>query len=487
MERESAGPGASASRCPDAGGEVSVEDDLRLDALSPRVIGLRRVIPFAARLGVARWLAIGDLAAIVGALTVADAPVWATLVAAAVLLTALDGLLLYRSRLTVSVLDEFPRLTLGVALAGAVPAGLAAVLADQPLGRSWWLGVGGALAAATLARMLIFAVIRAARRRRIVAHRTLIVGTDDMARHLAALMSNRPASGLQAVAFFDPTNPAETLYGLPIHHNLSLENAAYAAGANVIVIAFGTEPDYEAVQRVRDAAHLPAEIFFVPRFHELQGVGSNDMDHLYDVPLFRLRRWSHRTTAWRGKRAFDVAVAAVALVVLAPLLAATALAVAITMGRPVLFRQERIGIGNEPFTILKFRSLPNAPADMTDADWNSQTTRRPNVVGRFIRAASIDELPQLWNVLRGDMSLVGPRPERPGFVADFSARYPDYRQRHRVPAGITGLAQVEGLRGDTPIADRARFDNLYVENWSLWNDVKILCRTVGSVFRREGN
>ena len=107
-------------------------------------------------------------------------------------------------------------------------------------------------------------------------------------------------------------------------------------------------------------------------------------------------------------------------------------------------------------------------------------------LGRFLRRTSLDELPQLWNVLRGDMTLVGPRPERPHFVEQFSEQYARYGGRHRVPAGLTGLAQVSGLRGDTPIADRARFDNYYIENWSLWLDVKVLLRTISEVLFARG-
>ena len=126
-----------------------------------------------------------------------------------------------------------------------------------------------------------------------------------------------------------------------------------------------------------------------------------------------------------------------------------------------------------------------SPVDETDSatTWSVADDARVGPVGRFIRRTSIDELPQLWNVLRGDMTIVGPRPERPFFAEKFAAEHPLYGNRSRMPAGLTGLAQVSGLRGDTPIADRARFDNYYIENWSLWLDTKVLLRTVREVFR----
>ena len=128
------------------------------------------------------------------------------------------------------------------------------------------------------------------------------------------------------------------------------------------------------------------------------------------------------------------------------------------------------------------------PVDETESatTWSVADDPRVGPVGRFIRRTSLDELPQLWNVLRGDMTIVGPRPERPYFAEKFTAEHPLYGNRHRVPAGLTGLAQVSGLRGDTPIADRARFDNYYIENWSLWLDIKVLLRTVAEVFRAGG-
>jgi lipopolysaccharide/colanic/teichoic acid biosynthesis glycosyltransferase len=189
----------------------------------------------------------------------------------------------------------------------------------------------------------------------------------------------------------------------------------------------------------------------------------------------------------RGKRALDIALAGAALLALAPVLAACALAVRLADGPGVLFRQERIGLGGRPFTLLKFRTLRPRDENESATRWNIADDHRMSPAGRLLRRTSLDELPQLWNVLRGDMSLVGPRPERPHFVRQFSAEHEGYADRHRMPAGITGLAQVHGLRGDTSIADRARFDNHYIDSWSLWQDVAIILRTAGSFFRFGGS
>jgi lipopolysaccharide/colanic/teichoic acid biosynthesis glycosyltransferase len=152
----------------------------------------------------------------------------------------------------------------------------------------------------------------------------------------------------------------------------------------------------------------------------------------------------------------------------------------------VLFRQERVGMDGRPFTVLKFCSLRPTADSEAATTWNIGTDTRVRPLGRFLRRTSLDELPQLWNVLRGDMSLVGPRPERPHFVDEFTRRYPRYTARHRVPVGLTGWAQIHGLRGDTSISDRAGFDNFYIENWSLWGDIKILLRTAAQVVKVAG-
>jgi lipopolysaccharide/colanic/teichoic acid biosynthesis glycosyltransferase len=135
---------------------------------------------------------------------------------------------------------------------------------------------------------------------------------------------------------------------------------------------------------------------------------------------------------------------------------------------------------------MKFRSLKPVDERESQTQWNIAHDDRLGPVGRFLRATSLDELPQLLNILRGDMTIVGPRPERPHFVETFTASFPRYTARHRVPAGLTGWAQVHGLRGDTSIEERARFDNYYIENWTLWSDIKIILRTVTAVLRRQG-
>ncbi|MFH9069310.1 sugar transferase [Streptomyces alboflavus] len=188
-----------------------------------------------------------------------------------------------------------------------------------------------------------------------------------------------------------------------------------------------------------------------------------------------------------GKRALDVAVSGTLLLLTGPLLLACALVLRATEGPGVVFRQERVGKDGRLFTLLKFRTHRPADPQESATRWSVADEHRMSPFCRFLRGTSLDELPQLWNVLRGDMSLVGPRPERPFFVDRFSLRHPQYAYRHRMPTGITGLAQIHGLRGDTSIEDRCRYDNAYIDSWSLWQDLCILLRTVGCLLRRTGS
>jgi exopolysaccharide biosynthesis polyprenyl glycosylphosphotransferase len=174
----------------------------------------------------------------------------------------------------------------------------------------------------------------------------------------------------------------------------------------------------------------------------------------------------------------DIAVSLIVLIVGAPIFLGIALAIKLTSKGPILFRQERVGLDGKPFICLKFRSMRTDAEAQSGPVWAIPDDPRTTPLGRFLRRTNLDELPQVINVLRGEMSLVGPRPERPHFVSQFQTAIPRYMTRHRVKAGITGWAQINGLRGQTPIDKRLLYDLYYVENWSIWLDLKILVATL---------
>ena len=213
------------------------------------------------------------------------------------------------------------------------------------------------------------------------------------------------------------------------------------------------------------------------------------LEHVGGIPVFELRQVDPMGWEFAIKHGFDRTVAAVGLLVLSPVIGITALAVKLSSPGPVLFRQRRVGRDGKVFDVLKFRSMrPAAPgSDLPQLTRRRGAGRRrgrgpPHTGGALHPEWSLDEPPQLFNVLRGDMSLVGPRPERPELVGRFAERVRRYDERHRVKSGITGWAQVNGLGPGTSLADRAELDNYYIQNWSLWLDVKILLMTVPTVF-----
>jgi exopolysaccharide biosynthesis polyprenyl glycosylphosphotransferase len=445
-------------------------------ALPARTFLRYGVTPFLVLADVVAWL----VAALPGGLIGRDV----LLLGLVVGLYAAAGL--YRSRLSLSALDDLPVLMGRALAAGAVTTSVALLVGIDDVGL---LGTAAVLAVlVVLVRGVAYAVVRAVRVRGWVSHPTLILGAGRVGGQLASCLNAHRSYGLRPVGFLDQDpllseqeRPVPLLGGQE-----SLASIIVEFGVQDVIVAFGSLPESDMVDIIRTCDRLDVEIFFVPRLFELHYT-SRDMDQVWGVPLVRQRRAAFRSPSWRLKRAMDVVVSGGALLVLAPLLGVVAAAVRWEGGPGVLFRQERVGIDGRPFEVLKFRSL--RPVDETESatQWNIAHDDRLGPVGRFLRATSLDELPQLWNILRGDMTLVGPRPERPHFVAEFTRSFPRYTARHRVPAGLTGWAQVHGLRGDTSISDRARFDNYYIENWSLWADVKILLRTVVAVLRRTGS
>ena len=392
---------------------------------------------------------------------------------------------LYRPRLHLSVLDELPVIA-GRALAAV---GLTAVLVGSMNGGRFdllFLPAAAAGFALQLAlREVAYRLVLRWRSRGVVAHRTLVIGGGTIAADLAATLSEHREYGLDPVGYLDSL-PARSGVQLRLPYLgdvADVQRVIRDHEVTVLLVAFGAgrEANLIDVMRAKDSQHC--EVLVVPRLFEHGGQGG---DHIGAVPVVRSRRPAFDGPARLTKRLFDVVCSAGALVVLTPVLLACAIAVRLEGGPGVLFRQARVGMDGKTFELLKFRSMKPATATESDVTWNIAQDHRLGPIGRFLRRTSLDELPQLWNILRGQMTIVGPRPERPHFVDRFSAEFPRYEHRHRVPAGLTGLAQVSGLRGDTSIERRARFDNYYIENWSLWLDIKVLVRTLREVVFARG-
>jgi exopolysaccharide biosynthesis polyprenyl glycosylphosphotransferase len=393
-----------------------------------------------------------------------------------------------RPRLTLSVLDDLPRLSaaalVGVAVGVAVSdaTGVAAVQAPARVLTTLLAAIGVLVAA----RAVLYPLIRRGRRRW-APRSTVIVGSTALGQELGETLLARREHGLRPVGYLDEVDaPRVRPLPAPLLGRVSdLDAALSAYRVRCVIVAFGTARPAELVRILRTCNRHHCQVYFVPRFYELHQVGRNS-DSVGGLPLIRMRPAGHHCRTWWCKRAIDVVVALLGLLVAIPVMACCALALYLEGGPGVLFRQERISTRGLPFTMFKLRTMRPASEAESSTLWSMRDDPRLGRLGRLLRASSLDELPQLFNILRGDMSLVGPRPERPYFVEDFSRRYPGYADRHRVPAGLTGWAAVNGLRGDTSIEARARHDNFYIENWSLWMDVKIMLRTVGAVLTRSG-
>jgi exopolysaccharide biosynthesis polyprenyl glycosylphosphotransferase len=322
---------------------------------------------------------------------------------------------------------------------------------------------------------------------------TLIVGAGKVGSLTARRLLDHPEFGLKPIGFLDkdPVDDAERR--LPVlGASWDLEDVVRAHDVQHVIVTFSRAPSEVLLRLVRRCEELGVRVSLVPRLYE-QMSHRLTVEHVGGLPLLSVRRVSPKSWQFAIKHAVDRLAALALLPLVLPALAVSAIAVYLSVGKPIFFRQRRVGRDGRVFEMLKFRTMRESgePADLLEAlrplgeglaPGGVEGADRRTRVGSILRATSLDELPQLLNVLKGDMSLVGPRPERPEFVRLFEEQVHRYGDRHRVKAGVTGWAQVHGLRGKTSIADRAEWDNYYIEAWSLWLDFKILLMTVFAVF-----
>lgn len=393
---------------------------------------------------------------------------------------------LYRARRHLSILDELPSLCGRLLTSAAVVGIIAAERHDSvPYVSGFMQDVALSAGLVILGRAVNRKCILVARKRRWVEHNAIIIGSGPIAVELARLLRRYPQYGLRFVGCVD-TPSRQGVTSLPLSGTLDdLEHLTRLLECDVLILADPHCPESTLMDVLPQPATSRCDLWVVPRLWGSRSLGGYP-DHIGAIPIVRIGDTTLSGPRWAVKRASDVLFAAVALIVLSPVLLLCAIATFLDGGRGIFFYQERIGRYGKPFKVIKFRSMRPMDEHESQTNWSIAHDRRVGPIGRFMRRTSLDELPQLWNILRGEMSVVGPRPERPYFVEKFSAEYPHYAMRHRVPVGLTGLAQVSGLRGDTPISDRARFDNYYIENWSLWLDIKIVLRTLAEVFRGSG-
>jgi exopolysaccharide biosynthesis polyprenyl glycosylphosphotransferase len=407
---------------------------------------------------------------------------------------------MYRSPRHLRMLDGTRTVITAAGLATAIVISLRVVLADS------------SFVAAQSVRVWLFATVfltagrvslslseRRARRAGEAGRPTLIVGAGKVGRLVATRLREHPEIGLRPVGFLDkdPLDDCSELALPVLGASWDLDRIVKEYGVQQVIMTFSTAPHEVLLRLVERCDELGVEVSLVPRLFEKM-TQRVEVDHVGALPFISTRRANPKGWQFGVKYAADRLIAAVLVALMLPLLAGTALVVYLSLGRPLLFRQSRIGLDGREFTMLKFRTLRGGPEGRgeADADWaleqlNGSAAKKVSVpdrstpAGKVLRRLSLDELPQLLNVVSGQMSLVGPRPERTHYVHVFEDKVYRYADRHRVKSGITGWAQVNGLRGKTSLADRIEWDNYYIENWSLWFDFKILLLTLAAVLRAE--
>jgi exopolysaccharide biosynthesis polyprenyl glycosylphosphotransferase len=316
--------------------------------------------------------------------------------------------------------------------------------------------------------------------------RVLIVGSGDAARSIISQIRSRPDLGLEIVGAVNGADVREVGPVAVIGHADDLPHLIDTYSINEVIIALPEIPNAEMIRLIGMCQRGRVNIKLYPDMFAYMA-GGMSVDELGGMPLLSVRDMPMRGWKLALKRALDIFGAVIGLVMLAPFFVLTAILIRLESPGPIWFCQERTGLDGRPFPMIKFRTM-RADAEKSGPGWTVKNDPRVTHVGQWMRKTNWDEIAQLINVLYGQMSLVGPRPEQVYFVEKFRDSIPRYMERHREKAGMTGWAQVNGYRGDTSVEERTKYDLYYVENWSLWFDIKIIIRTiVQTVLRKNEN
>jgi Undecaprenyl-phosphate glucose phosphotransferase len=310
--------------------------------------------------------------------------------------------------------------------------------------------------------------------------RVLIAGASDLGKLVADKVLQHREFGFKVIGFLDDRASGDHIgyRGLPLLGTLNeADEIIRQERIDHVYVALPLEEHVKMLGIVEATNREGVDVHVVPDLLQFIALRAR-LENLDGVPIISLNDVPLRGFNSVLKRGIDFAISATALLGLSVPLAAIAALIKYTSPGPIFYKQERMGLDGKAFEVFKFRSMYQGAEDATGPIWARDNDPRCTTVGKWLRRLDLDELPQLWNVLRGDMSIVGPRPERPYFVEQFKHRIPQYMLRHKVKAGITGWAQVNGWRGNTSLEKRIEYDLYYIENWSVGLDIKIMCLTV---------
>ncbi len=331
-----------------------------------------------------------------------------------------------------------------------------------------------------IARIIIRQMLRDIRKRGMNLKHILLVGYGQSAREYIDRIRENPQWGYHILGILDDRTDVETSYkGVEvIGRTDELMQILSVNTLDEIAITLGLSEYYKLESIVAQCEKSGVHTKFIPDYGNIIPTKPYTED-LMGLPVINIRYVPlSNTFNMIVKRAMDIVGSVICLTLFSPVMLLTAVMIKLTSPGPLIFRQERVGLHNRPFVMYKFRSMEMQKESTEKKGWTTKNDPRVTGIGKFIRRTSIDELPQLVNVLRGEMSLVGPRPERPQFVEKFREDIPRYMVKHQVRPGMTGWAQVHGYRGDTSIRKRIDYDLYYIENWTIGLDIKILCLTV---------
>jgi len=334
-------------------------------------------------------------------------------------------------------------------------------------------------------RGAIRVTLRTLRERGYNVRRVAIVGANDLGREIAERIGKLKWSGLEVRGFYDDGAPSPESADAPVPFRGGVDQLLRDLGIGSIDqvwIALPLRDEARIREVLQDLRHYSVQVRFVPNIFDF-ALLNHSMTEIAGLPVINLTETPLEGANRLLKNLEDLVISILILIVTSPLMLFIALGVKLSSPGPVFYRQERVTWNGERFHILKFRSMPvDAEADSGPV-WSNGSQPRATPFGALLRRTSLDELPQFINALRGEMSIVGPRPERPEFVERFKHQIPGYMQKHLVKAGITGWAQVNDFRGDTDLRERIQCDLYYIENWSLWFDLRIIALTIVSSFR----
>jgi exopolysaccharide biosynthesis polyprenyl glycosylphosphotransferase len=342
------------------------------------------------------------------------------------------------------------------------------------MGLAWMLGI----VILFILREVVYQFERSMLRRGYGSKTAILVGTENNGVELYKKLLKQPSWGIKPVGYVgDIDLPFEKLGTLTELDDIIAQVA-------VDIVIFNLPPDRRdfIAELVIKNENLGIEYMTSPDIMGIFTFNSESVQ-IEGIPVLKWGRTPIEGYARVVKRSFDIIFSALGIIITAPLQLIIAIAIKIESKGPLFFVQGRVGRNGREFKMLKFRSMKHETSQESKTDWTVENDPRRTGTGVFIRKYSIDELPQLFNVFSGQMSLVGPRPEQPGYVEKFKDDIPRYFQRHKVKSGMTGWAQVNGFRGDTSISERTKYDLYYVENWSLVFDIKIILLTIRAIFK----